>query len=62
MTTDRTDAHVDRAADHPPTGLGESGGAAIHPWFLRSGPWALSSVVALLFGLSFATSYAALYD
>lgn len=37
-------------------------GAAIHPRFLRSGPWALSSVVGLLFGLSFATSYAALYD
>jgi Protein of unknown function (DUF2637) len=37
-------------------------GAAIHPTFLRVGPWALSVVVASLFGLSFATSYAALYD
>ena len=37
-------------------------GAAIHPAFLRVGPWALSVVVASLFGLSFATSYAALYD
>jgi hypothetical protein len=37
-------------------------GAAIHPTFLRVGPWALSTVVASLFGLSFATSYAALYD
>jgi hypothetical protein len=37
-------------------------GAAIHPTFLRFGPWALSIVVATLFGLSFATSYAALYD
>ena len=39
-----------------------TGGAAIHPTFLRVGPWALSVVVASLFGLSFATSYAALYD
>ncbi|MGH9248981.1 MAG: DUF2637 domain-containing protein [Acidimicrobiales bacterium] len=39
-----------------------SEGAAIHPTFLRVGPWALSVVVAVLFGLSFATSYAALYD
>jgi hypothetical protein len=37
-------------------------GAAIHPAFLRVSPWALSVVVASLFGLSFATSYAALYD
>jgi len=37
-------------------------GAAIHPTFLRIGPWALSVVVAVLFGLSFATSYAALRD
>jgi hypothetical protein len=37
-------------------------GAAIHPTFLRVGPWALSIVVAALFGLSFATSYAALHD
>jgi hypothetical protein len=37
-------------------------GAAIHPRFLRVGPWALSIVVATLFGLSFATSYAALHD
>ena len=39
-----------------------STGAAIHPTFLRIGPWALSIVVATLFALSFATSYAALYD
>ena len=38
-------------------------GAAIHPTFLRIGPWALSVVVvAVLFALSFATSYAALRD
>src|SRR5918994_762401 len=37
-------------------------GAAIHPTFLRIGPWALSVVVAVLFGLAFATSYAALRD
>jgi hypothetical protein len=37
-------------------------GAAIHPTFLRIGPWALSVVVAVLFGLSFATSFAALRD
>jgi hypothetical protein len=37
-------------------------GAAIHPRFLRFGPWVLSLVVAALFVLSFATSYAALHD
>jgi len=37
-------------------------GAAVHPRFLRVGPWVLSLVVATLFVLSFATSYAALYD
>jgi len=37
-------------------------GAAIHPRFLRVGPWVLSLVVATLFVLSFATSYAALHD
>jgi len=61
MTTDRTQNHTDRAASDPTAPVYASGGAAIHPRFLRSGPWALSSVVALLFGLSFATSYAALY-
>jgi hypothetical protein len=44
------------------SGHGMPAGAAIHPRFLRLGPWALSVVVAGLFGLSFATSYAALYD
>jgi predicted DNA-binding transcriptional regulator len=67
MTTDRTQTPTDRTdGPHLPgarlAGARLSGGAAIHPRFLRSGPWALSSVVALLFGLSFATSYAALYD
>jgi hypothetical protein len=62
MTTDRIQTHTDRMASHPPATAYEAGGAAIHPRFLRSGPWALSSVVALLFGLSFASSYAALYD
>jgi len=62
MTTDRTSAHpADKAGRRPPS-MSDVAGAAIHPRFLRSGPWALSSVVALLFGLSFATSYAALYD
>jgi hypothetical protein len=37
-------------------------GAAVHPRFLRVGPWVLSLVVATLFVLSFATSYAALHD
>jgi predicted DNA-binding transcriptional regulator len=60
--TDRTQTPTDRTdSTHPAAGR-VPGGAAIHPRFLRSGPWALSSVVALLFGLSFATSYAALYD
>jgi hypothetical protein len=55
MGADRNTA----ASGQLPT-LGE--GAAIHPTFLRVGPWALSIVVAALFGLSFATSYAALHD
>jgi hypothetical protein len=55
------------AAGHPPTSTPGAGttwtdGAAVHPRFLRFGPWALSLVVATLFVLSFATSYAALYD
>jgi hypothetical protein len=56
------------AVGHPPTrGTSEAGttwtdGAAVHPGFLRFGPWGLSLVVAALFVLSFATSYAALYD
>jgi hypothetical protein len=37
-------------------------GAAIHPTFLRIGPRALSFVVAVLFCMSFTTSYAALCD
>ena len=37
-------------------------GAAVHPRFLRIGPWVLSLVVSTLFVLSFATSYAALHD
>jgi predicted DNA-binding transcriptional regulator len=62
MTTDRTSTDPDHLAGRSLPSSGKIGGAAIHPRFLRSGPWALSSVVALLFGLSFATSYAALYD
>jgi hypothetical protein len=49
--------HFENTTTRPP-----AAGAAIHPVFLRVGPWALSVVVASLFGLSFATSYAALYD
>lgn len=61
-TSDRAQHHAERATSGQLAASRESAGAAIHPRFLRSGPWALSSVVALLFGLSFATSYAALYD
>jgi len=60
MTTDPIS--TDPVAGRRSPSSGEIGGAAIHPRFLRSGPWALSVVAALLFGLSFATSYAALYD
>jgi hypothetical protein len=52
-------ADPNTTTSHPPLRVA---GAAIHPTFLRVGPWALSIVVAALFGLSFATSYAALYD
>jgi hypothetical protein len=63
MRADRTSA----AAEHQPTcapgaGTTWTDGAAVHPRFLRFGPWGLSLVVAALFVLSFATSYAALYD
>jgi hypothetical protein len=44
------------------SGLTWTDGAAIHPRFLRVGPWVLSLVAATLFVLSFATSYAALHD
>jgi hypothetical protein len=60
--TDRTQTPADRTDSARAAAGGVLGGAAIHPRFLRSGPWALLSVVALLFGLSFATSYAALHD
>lgn len=62
MTADRTSARPADIGGRRPPSTSDISGAAIHPRFLRSGPWALSSVVALLFGLSFATSYAALYD
>jgi predicted DNA-binding transcriptional regulator len=62
MTADRTSTDPDHPVGRRSPSRGVIAGAAIHPRFLRSGPWALSSVVALLFGLSFATSYAALYD
>jgi len=63
MKADQTSASV----GHQPTGTpGPSttwtDGAAVHPQFLRFGPWGLSLVVATLFALSFATSYAVLYD
>ena len=63
MRADRTTTE----AGHSPTSTPGAGttwtdGAAVHPRFLRFGPWALSLVVATLFVLSFATSYAALYD
>jgi hypothetical protein len=52
------------AADrtHTEAGTTWTEGAAVHPRFLRVGPWVLSLVVATLFVLSFATSYAALHD
>jgi hypothetical protein len=53
MTADRT---------HVVAGTTWTEGAAVHPRFLRVGPWVLSLVVATLFVLSFATSYAALHD
>ena len=63
MKADRTST----VAGHQPTRSAGAGatwtdGAAVHPRFLRFGPWVLSLVVAMLFVLSFATSYAALYD
>jgi len=63
MTTHQRSDHARPATPQvAATGHGMPAGAAIHPRFMRLGPWALSVVVAGLFGLSFATSYAALYD
>jgi len=62
MTADRASTHPTDLGGRRTPSTSDVALAAIHPRFLRSGPWALSSVVALLFGLSFATSYAALYD
>lgn len=53
MTADRT---------HTVAGTTWTEGAAVHPRFLRVGPWVLSLVVGTLFVLSFATSYVALHD
>ncbi|HEY9409280.1 MAG TPA: DUF2637 domain-containing protein [Jiangellaceae bacterium] len=39
-----------------------SEGATIHPGFLKAGPWTLAVITAGLFGLSFVTSYRALYE
>lgn len=60
-------SNIDRSRNPEPggtTGIGAiwTDGAAIHPRFLRFGPWVLSLLVAALFVLSFATSYAALHD
>jgi hypothetical protein len=64
MTTDRTSSVIGQPATYKTPGSGSTwtDGAAIHPRFLRVGPWVLSLVVATLFVLSFATSYAALHD
>jgi hypothetical protein len=63
MRADRTSASVgDHSTGEPGPGTIWTDGAAVHPRFLRFGPWGLSLVVATLFALSFATSYAALYD
>jgi hypothetical protein len=63
MKADRTATEAGHQSTHTPgEGKAWTDGAAVHPRFLRFGPWALSVVVATLFVLSFATSYAALYD
>jgi hypothetical protein len=63
MTTGRTSSVIGQPATYkkPTSGATLTDGAAIHPRFLRVGPWVLSLVVATLFVLSFATSYAALH-
>ena len=64
MTTDRTSSVIGQPTTYKTLGSGKTwtDGAAIHPRFLRIGPWVLSVVVATLFVLAFATSYAALHD
>ena len=63
MRADRTSTPVGhQSTSAPGPGTTWTDGAAVHPRFLRFGPWGLSLVVATLFALSFATSYAALYD
>ncbi|WP_165358773.1 DUF2637 domain-containing protein [Haloactinopolyspora alba] len=42
--------------------MADAQGATIHPRFLKAGPWSLAVITAALFGLSFVTSYRALYE
>lgn len=64
MIADRMTTATGRPGTGRTSGAGTTWteGAAVHPRFLRFGPWVLSLVAATLFVLSFATSYAALHD